>query len=146
MSNRNEEQAVVVGVDGSASSKQALAWALRYADTAGLPVTAVLAWEIPANYGTAAMVLPAAEFAEGAQRELKEVVDEVAAAYPQVRVEKRIVEGHPAKVLLKEAEHAQLLVVGSRGHGGFVGAILGSVSHYCVTHAHCPVLVLRGAE
>jgi nucleotide-binding universal stress UspA family protein len=146
MSNRNEEQAVVVGIDGSASSKQALAWALRYADTAGLPVTAVLAWEIPANYGTAAMVLPAAEFAEGAQRELKQVVDEVAAAYPQVRVEKRIVEGHPAKVLLKEAEHAQLLVVGSRGHGGFVGAILGSVSHYCVTHAHCPVLVLRGAE
>jgi nucleotide-binding universal stress UspA family protein len=146
MSNRNEEQAVVVGIDGSASSKQALAWALRYADTAGLPVTAVLAWEIPANYGTAAMVLPAAEFAEGAQRELKQVVDEVAVAYPQVRVEKRIVEGHPAKVLLKEAEHAQLLVVGSRGHGGFVGAILGSVSHYCVTHAHCPVLVLRGAE
>lgn len=146
MSNRNQEQSIVVGVDGSASSKQALAWALRHADTTGLPVTAVLAWEIPANYGTAAMVLPAAEFAEEAQRALKQVVDEVAAAFPQVHVASRIVEGHPAKILLKEAEHAQLLVVGSRGHGGFVGTILGSVSQYCVTHAKCPVLVLRGAE
>lgn len=146
MSNRNQEQGIVVGVDGSASSKQALAWALRYADTTGLLITAVLAWEIPANYGTAAMVLPAAEFADEAQRELKHVVDEAAAAFPNVRVEPRIVEGHPARILLKEAEHAQLLVVGSRGHGGFVGAILGSVSQYCVTHAKCPVLVLRGAE
>lgn len=146
MLNRNQEQGIVVGVDGSASSKQALAWALRHADTTGQPVTAILAWEIPANYGTAAMVLPAAEFADEAQRELKQVVGEVAAAFPNVRVESRIAEGHPAKVLLKEAEHAQLLVVGSRGHGGFVGAILGSVSQYCVTHAKCPVLVLRGAE
>jgi nucleotide-binding universal stress UspA family protein len=146
MSNRNEEQGIVVGVDGSASSKQALQWALGYADKAGLPVTAVLAWEIPANYGTAAMVLPAAEFADEAARELKQVVDEAAAAYPEVRVERRVVEGHPAKILLKEAEHAQMLVVGSRGHGGFVGAILGSVSQYCVTHAHCPVLVFRGTE
>jgi nucleotide-binding universal stress UspA family protein len=146
MSNRSQQQGIVVGVDGSASSKQALAWALHYADTTGLPVTAVLAWEIPANYGTAAMVLPAAEFADEAERELKHVVDEVAAAFPEVQVEPRIVEGHPAKILLKEAEHAQLLVVGSRGHGGFVGAILGSVSQYCVTHAECPVLVLRGTE
>ncbi|MDA1362963.1 universal stress protein [Glycomyces luteolus] len=146
MSNRSQEQGIVVGVDGSASSKQALAWALRHADTAGLPITAVLAWEIPANYGTAAMVLPAAEFADEAQRALKQVVDEAAAAFPNVQVESRIVEGHPAKNLLKEAEHAQLLVVGSRGHGGFVGTILGSVSQYCVTHAKCPVLVLRGAE
>jgi nucleotide-binding universal stress UspA family protein len=144
MSNRNQDQGIVVGVDGSASSKQALEWALRYADTTGLPVTAVLAWQIPANYGTAAMVLPAAEFADEAKRELKQVVDEAAAAFPGVRVERRTVEGHPAKVLLKASEHAQMLVVGSRGHGGFVGAILGSVSQHCVTHAHCPVLVLRG--
>ncbi|THV29012.1 universal stress protein [Glycomyces paridis] len=146
MSNRIQNRGIVVGVDGSASSKQALAWALRYAETTGLPVTAVLAWEIPANYGTAAMVLPAAEFADEARSSHKQVVDEVAAAFPQVHVESRIVEGHPARILLKEAEHAQLLVVGSRGHGGFVGAVLGSVSQYCVTHAECPVLVLRGVE
>lgn len=146
MSSRNQEQGIVVGVDGSASSKQALAWALRYAGTTGLPVTAILAWEIPANYGTAAMVLPAVEFANGAKRELKHVVDEVTAAFPQVHVDLRVVEGHPAKILLKEAEHAQLLVVGSRGHGGFVRTILGSVSQYCVNHAKCPVLVFRGTE
>lgn len=143
MSNRIEEQGIVVGVDGSASSKQALAWALRYAETTGLPVTAVLAWEIPANYGTAAMVLPGAEFADEAKRELKQTVDEVAASFPKVRLEPRIVEGHPAKILLKEAEHAQLLVVGSRGHGGFKGLLVGSVSQQCVSHATVPVVVVH---
>lgn len=146
MSNRKQEPGIVVGVDGSNSSKQALAWALRHAGATGLPVTAVQAWEIPMNYGSIAMVLPAIEFAEQARNGLKQIVDEVAADFPQVRVERRVKEGHPAKVLLKEAEQAQMLVVGSRGHGGFVGAVIGSVSQYCVTHAHCPVLVFRGAE
>ncbi|MQM26176.1 universal stress protein [Glycomyces albidus] len=146
MSNRKQEHGIVVGVDGSNSSKQALAWALRHAEATDLPVTAVQAWEIPMNYGSLAMVLPATEFAEEARRSLKEIVDEAAADFPEVPVERRVKEGHPAKVLLKEAEQAQMLVVGSRGHGGFVGAVIGSVSQYCVTHAHCPVLVFRGAE
>lgn len=146
MTDPSKEHGVVVGVDGSASSRRALEWALRHAGSTGLSVTAVYAWQVPANYGTAAMVLPAADFADEAKRIIKQAVDAVAAEFPDVRVERRIKEGHPAKVLLDVAEEAQMLVVGSRGHGGFIGAVLGSVSQYCVTHAHCPVLVFRGAE
>ncbi|WP_335992097.1 universal stress protein [Glycomyces sp. MUSA5-2] len=143
MSNRKQEHGVVVGVDGSASSRKALEWALEYAAALDLTVTAVQAWQIPLAYGTGAMVLPGQELAEAARSVLDKTVDEVAAAWPQVHVERRIEEGHPAKVLLKAAEEAKMLVVGSRGHGGFVGALIGSVSQHCVTHAHCPVLVVR---
>ncbi|RRS01552.1 universal stress protein [Glycomyces terrestris] len=135
---------VVVGIDGSDSSRGALEWALAYAAAMDLPVTAVQAWQVPANYGAAAMVLPAAEFAESARDTLERTVREAAAARPQVTVERIVQEGHAAKVLLEAAADATLLVVGSRGHGGFVGAVLGSVSQYCVTHARCPVLIYRG--
>lgn len=60
----------------------------------------------------------------------------------EVPVEGRLVQGHPASVLIDASAHADLLVVGSRGHGGFVGALLGSVSHRCVAHAACPVVVV----
>jgi len=143
MSNRKQEHGIVVGVDGSASSNKALEWALEYAAALDLTVTAVQAWQIPLAYGTGAMVLPGQELAEEARRGLEKTVDEIAAAWPQVYVERRVEEGHPAKVLLEVAEEARMLVVGSRGHGGFVGAVIGSVSQYCVTHAHCPVLVVR---
>jgi nucleotide-binding universal stress UspA family protein len=146
MSNRKQENGIVVGVDGSASSRKALERALQYAAALGLPVTAVQAWQVPLAYGSAAMVLPAAEFGAEARRALEKTVDEVAAEWPQVHVERVVKEGHPAKVLLEIADEAHLLVVGSRGHGGFVGAVIGSVSQYCVTHAQCPILVVRGAK
>ncbi|MEU5872157.1 universal stress protein [Glycomyces sp. NPDC047369] len=143
MSNRKQEHGIVVGVDGSDASRKALEWTLEYAAAMGLSVTAVHAWQIPFNYGTAAMVLPAQEFAEEARRSLEKTVEEVAGAWPQVHVERLVKEGHPAKALLEVADEAPMLVVGSRGHGGFVGAVIGSVSQYCVTHARCPVLVVR---
>ncbi|MQM27933.1 universal stress protein [Glycomyces albidus] len=146
MSNRQQEHGIVVGVDGSEPSKKALEWALAQGAATGSSVLAVLVWHIPANYGTAAMVLPAAAFADQARWELEKTVDEIAAEWPQVHVVRRVVEGHPAKMLLKVAEHADLLVVGSRGHGGFVGAMIGSVSQYCVTHARCPVVIVRPGE
>jgi nucleotide-binding universal stress UspA family protein len=62
---------------------------------------------------------------------------------PEVRVRPVVTEGHTAEVLLRTAQGADLLVIGSRGHGGLTSALLGSVSLYCVLHAHCPVLVLR---
>lgn len=146
MSNRKQEYGIVVGVDGSASSLKALEWALRHASANGMPVTAVYAWQIPADYGTAAMVMPADELAAEARRRLEKAVGEVAADWPLVRVECRLAKGHPAKALLAIAADAEMLVVGSRGHGGFFGALIGSVSQYCVTHADRPVLVFRGAE
>jgi nucleotide-binding universal stress UspA family protein len=64
---------------------------------------------------------------------------------PPVTVRATVAEGHPADVLVRAARGADLLVVGSRGHGGFAGSLLGSVSQYCVHHAACPVLVVRDA-
>ena len=77
------------------------------------------------------------------QREIEPGVDAVRAEYPAVEVEIRVINGHPAPVLVEASKGADLLVVGSRGHGEFVGMLIGSVSEYCAAHAHCPVLVHR---
>ncbi|SDD78751.1 universal stress protein [Glycomyces harbinensis] len=137
---------VVVGVDGSKPSRRALEWALRYAEATGASVTAVQAWRMPFDSGSGAMVVTATQYAARARRELNTTVDEIAAERPRVRVERHVAEGHPAPALIDQSKDAELLVVGSRGHGGFVGAIIGSVSQYCVHHAPCPVLIIRNAE
>ncbi|MEU6860371.1 universal stress protein [Glycomyces sp. NPDC046736] len=135
---------IVVGIDGSAASSRALAWALRQAALTGGTVEAVQAWEVPAAYGTGMMVIPNAdEFEAAAKDTLARTVDQVAGNDPGVPVEQHVVAGHPAKALIGAAEGAALLVVGSRGHGGFVGTLVGSVSQYCVSHATCPVVVVR---
>lgn len=79
-----------------------------------------------------------------ATKALDETITEVAGARPDVVIRRRVVRGHPAQVLLDAADGAELIVVGSRGHGGFAGALLGSVSQHCVHHANCPVVVVRG--
>jgi nucleotide-binding universal stress UspA family protein len=77
---------------------------------------------------------------------LKGVIGQVMGEHPGISVQATIVEGRPAMVLVEASERADLLVVGSRGHGEFAGMLLGSVSEHCVTNAHCPVLVLRAPE
>lgn len=134
---------IVVGVDGSASSQQALEWALAYAEELHLEVTAVHAWQYPYAYGSGATVLAASDFATEARRFLDNAVDKAVTGHPAVRVKRLIVEGHPARVLIGQSEGTHMLIVGSRGHGSFVGALVGSVSQYCVSHAKCPVLVVR---
>ncbi|MFC7483306.1 universal stress protein [Luedemannella flava] len=83
------------------------------------------------------------DLADAAQQSLAGVVGEASAAYPDVVVRQRVLRGHPAAVLIDAASRADLLVVGSHGHGGFVGALLGSVSQHCAHHATCPVVVVR---
>ena len=83
------------------------------------------------------------DFEADAKAILAEALAEVCPLAPAVVVRPQVTEGYPAEVLLHAARGADLLVVGSRGHGGFTSALLGSVSRYCVLHAHCPVLVLR---
>ncbi|RRR99707.1 universal stress protein [Glycomyces terrestris] len=136
---------IVVGVDGSAASLRALEWALREAALTGAGLEAVHAWEVPAAYGTGmVLAMPGNEEFESAAREaLARAVDQVAGNEPGVAIEQNTVAGHPARVLIDAAEGASLLVVGSRGHGGFVGTLVGSVSQYCVSHAPCPVVVVR---
>ncbi|BFV56381.1 universal stress protein [Kitasatospora sp. CMC57] len=136
---------ILVGVDGSPSSRAALAWAARQAELTGGTVDAVLAWRYPAGYGWTASVLPSFDFVGNADRALAEAVAEAAAEHPQVEIREHVVQDHPAAALLKAADGAQLLVVGSRGYGGFTEALLGSVSQHCVHHAHCPVVVVRAA-
>ena len=138
---------IVVGVDGSPGSKTALRWAMDQARLTGATVQAVISWQDPAQYGTAygwtAATFEGDTFATTMAKVLDETVAEVSAQLPHpVTVLPQVVEGHPAESLLHAAAGAQLLVVGSRGHGTFAGIILGSVSQHCVQHAPCPVVVV----
>lgn len=135
---------IVVGVDGSASSKAALNWALDQSGLAGAELHAVIAWEFPAFYSWEGGPMPPEEFEQTACQNLYETVDEALASGPSaVEVVREVRHGHSAQVLLEAAADAGLLVVGSRGHGGFYSALLGSVSQYCATHAHCPIVIVR---
>jgi nucleotide-binding universal stress UspA family protein len=135
---------VVVGVDGSEASTDALRWAVRYARMAGTTVRVVTAWYFPASYGWAPTPLIAeVDLEADARLAQKQVLEEVVATEGPVTVQTEIVQGPPALMLLREAGDADLLVVGSRGHGAFAGMLLGSVSEHCVHHAACPVVVVH---
>jgi nucleotide-binding universal stress UspA family protein len=81
--------------------------------------------------------------AEDARRMLEEVLKQTVAEHPDITVRSAVVEGRPSPVLVEASRGADMLVVGSRGHGELAGMLLGSVSEYCATNAHCPVMVLR---
>jgi nucleotide-binding universal stress UspA family protein len=135
---------IVVGVDGSPSSEAALRWAIRQAKRTGAEVEAVTAWWYPPGYGLAPIPEGAGNLEGDAGKTLAEALAEVSGLAPDVVVTSRVVEGQAAEVLLRAAHSADLLVVGNRGHGGFAAA-LGSVSQHCVSHAPCPVVVVRGS-
>jgi nucleotide-binding universal stress UspA family protein len=139
----DEEHRIVVGVDGFESSKAALRWAIRQAKVTGASVEAVTAWHIPAGTGfIQAADMP--DYQDDAFAVLGEAIAEMATVDPDVRVYARVVEGRAGQVLVDAAEGADLLVVGCRGHGGLTEALLGSVGQYCVRHASCPVVIMRG--
>jgi nucleotide-binding universal stress UspA family protein len=135
---------IVVGVDGSPSSMTALRWSLRQAKLTGCEVEAVTAWQYPSTYGFSPTTDGASDFEGDAQKILFDALNEVGGVGPGVIIRPSVVEGHPADVLVREARGADLLVVGSQGHGGFAEVLLGSVSQYCVHHAPCSVLVIQG--
>jgi nucleotide-binding universal stress UspA family protein len=140
----NGTKRIVVGVDGSTSSRDALRWAIGQAMLTGAVVEAVMAWHVPVTDGWAPMFDLVEDLTKASERTLANTITEVAGDSCPVTVEQRVIEGAPAQVLLSAARGADLLVVGSRGHGGVAGALLGSVSQYCVHHAPCPVVVIRG--
>jgi nucleotide-binding universal stress UspA family protein len=133
---------VVVGVDGSASSINALRTAAAVATATGAELDAVTAWEYPASYGWAGGAIEWRPDQDATQL-LTTAVDEAFGDSKPTGLRCIVREGHPAKILIEASSGAELLVVGSRGHGGFVGLLLGSVSAYCAEHAACPVLVAR---
>ncbi|MBD0688265.1 hypothetical protein BG452_00390 [Streptomyces sp. CBMA123] len=146
MDRMTAQRRIVVGVDGSASSRAALRWAARQAALVGATVEAVITWEYPTVYGWGVPVAGVAdvEVAAYAGKTLAEVVAQEMGPQCPVEVRERVECGNAAQVLLKVADGAELLVLGNRGHGGFAGALLGSVSQHCVQHASCPVVVVRG--
>jgi nucleotide-binding universal stress UspA family protein len=135
---------IVVGLDGSESSMQALDWAIRQAQLTDASVLVVVAWHIPTSWGWGMAVAPATLPQQDAEKMLEDVLEPVRQKHPGVAIESRVTEGHPAAVLVDASRGADLVVVGSRGHGEFAGMLLGSVSEHCVSNAHCPVVVLRG--
>jgi len=138
-----EQPRIVVGVDGFESSKAALRWAIRQARLTGAVVEAVTAWQIPAGSGWIPTPdLP--DYQGDAFAVLSEELAEVRTVDHEVQICPRVVEGRAGEVLVDVAEGADLVVLGSQGHGGLAGALLGSVGQYCVHHAPCPVVIMRG--
>lgn len=133
---------VVVGVDGSTSSIEALRWAGRTAVALGLQIDALASWEYPANYGMAGVV-DGWDPEQDAAKMLAHTVTTAFDGDTPKGLHEHIGRGNAAAVLITASNHAELLVVGSRGHGGFVGLLLGSVSTQCTAHAGCPVVVVR---
>jgi nucleotide-binding universal stress UspA family protein len=140
---------IVAGVDGSAASAAALRWAIGQAELSGAAVDAVIAWHFPvlgASGGFGPELAAMGDFRKIAENTLAEMIRGALSPASEVRVRARIIEGAPARSLLDASAGADLLVVGSRGHGGLTEALLGSVSEYCVQHAACPVVVTRGRD
>ena len=133
---------VVVGVDGSAGSRVALEWAVTEARLRQGHVTAVTAWESPAvTAGMEGVIWDPASFETAARNEQARMLQRVQAG--DVAITGLVIAGAPAAVLLESSQDADLLVVGSRGLGGFNSLLLGSVSTQLVHHAKRPVLVVR---
>jgi nucleotide-binding universal stress UspA family protein len=139
---RDEAPRIVVGVDGFESSRAALRWAIHQAKLTGAVVEAVTAWQVPAG----SRLIPAADlpdYQDDARIILTEAIAGTCMVDPEVEVRPHVVEGRAAQVLVDASEGADLLVVGSQGHG-LAGALLGSVGRYCAHYAACPVVVMRG--
>ena len=155
---------IVIGVDGSESSHRALRWALNEARLRDDVVLVTHAYEVPRvrnRYATAYPYVPADTFRVAADYErrmqeeqdtharqqaegiIQQALDEAGWSGDGPVVKRLTVARDPARTLVEMSEHADLLVVGSRGHGGFTGLLLGSVSQHCAHHAHCPVVVIR---
>jgi nucleotide-binding universal stress UspA family protein len=139
------ENRVVVGVDGSEPSKIALRWAVLLAEATGASIEAIWVWSYPLSGGWATVPNgwdPEVDATKG----LNQAIDEVFGPNRPQNLTLSVRQGYPAKVLIDSSIHARVLVVGSRGHGGFAGLLLGSVSANCAERARCPVLVVHGSD
>jgi nucleotide-binding universal stress UspA family protein len=134
---------IVVGVDGSDSSLRALDWAINQAELTHASVQVVAAWHWPVALGWGMPLAPPSIPSQDVEDAVEDVLAPIRTKHPDMKIEPRIVEGHPAPALIEASRGADLLVVGSRGHGEYAGMLLGSVSEHCVSNARCPVVVLR---
>lgn len=133
---------IVVGVDGSPESLEAIRWAARQAELSGCQLEAISAWKFPASSGFEFGGEADNDWAGNARTVLDAAL--LQALGKDSEATALVERGHPAQVLVAAAVGAEMLVVGSRGHGGLVGMLLGSVSEYVTAHATCPVVVIHG--
>ena len=134
---------ITVGVDGSEPSIEALRWAADQAELTGSELETIAVWEWPTSFGWAPPYPSDFNPAADAQRVLDETLGPIRHDHPDVVINEKVIEGRAAPILIEASKQAELLVVGSRGHGEFSGMLLGSVSEHCVTNADCPVVVVR---
>ncbi|MEU8821963.1 universal stress protein [Actinoplanes sp. NPDC048796] len=137
---------VVVGVDGSPGSRKALTWAAAEAADHGADLVVVNVWEHTLLPPAGSVSVSERYVPEPTQRtsdDLVQVIREELGAEPPILVRPHVKQGRAAKVLIDESAGADLLVVGHRGHGGFAGLVLGSVSQHVASYAKCPVTVVR---
>ena len=132
---------IVVGVDGSEESVTALRRGIRIANALNASVEAVTSWRLPATYGNMGEV----EYSplDDAEAILSGAAKSVFGAKNPQWFTVATREGNAADVLIEQSRGAEMLIVGSRGHGGLAGVLLGSVSAMCAEHAHCPVLIIH---
>lgn len=141
---------IVVGVDGSEGSVEALRWAGNEATLRGDSVRALYAWTYPVFLGAPMEALgpmpSRADLVGEGERILEEAVTSAFPDGADIEISREVVEDPPARALVRASHDAELLVVGSRGHGGFRELLLGSVSHQCALHSSCPVVIIPGAR
>ncbi len=133
---------VVVGIDGSPASERALAWAANEATIRNAVLEIAYVWSLP-NMGYGGFVAQLDDFEKDAKALLDKVEAAARATYPALKIEALLLQGPPALALIERGKLADMLVVGSRGHGGFTGLMLGSVSQQLVHHAVFPVVVIH---
>ncbi|MCC5953452.1 MAG: universal stress protein [Acidimicrobiia bacterium] len=138
---------VIVGVDGSLASRAAVRWAAREAQAHGVPLVAIEAWEFSPLVFAADVPVQIDDLRSTVTTHLEETVADVLGDdFADVSVERKIVEEAPVPALLGEAGPDDVIVVGSRGRGGFSGLLLGSVSQQLAQHAPCPVVIVRATH
>lgn len=141
----DHEDMIVVGIDGSEGAARALEFAAKEATLRGCGLRVVAVWHVPVPAYSAGMLAPSFsidEFEHSMKAAADRQVSEVLAAYPDLPHELVVQEGNAAHVLLEQSSGADMLVLGSRGLGGFRGLLLGSVSQQCAHHATCPVVIV----
>jgi len=142
---------IIVGIDGSAHSRRALEWAVREAAIQRTPLTVLTVQQAAAGYWGGAAIYPgddalAGQALKAAREETDEVLDRLGSEARPSQVAVRAVAGLPAEELLNAAADADMIVVGSRGAGGFRKLLMGSVSSQVTHHAHCPVVVIPASD
>jgi len=142
MENNLTTPRILVGVDGSDHSVAALRGASRIAAAMHANIRAVSAWEYPT------MFYPVPDWSpkDDAAKALDAALEQAFGTDLPANLEREVLCGNAPKVLIEQSKDADMLVLGSRGHGGFTGMLLGSVSAACAQHAHCPVLILHRGD